>query len=1133
MKNTLKTSNGKKGGLFVGKSHAKGGIPAIVVDTGQPIEVEGGEAIINKEATKKYWKQLSSINQSAGNGNPIPPPTNLSDNPDEYKKGGKISKIAIMQGTKHELEHSDTIKSFTKADVSVKEIARKIAIDHLQENPNYYKILTKLKLATGGEIVCRSCSNSWFKNHKDVGMNVYECEKCGNNNHKFYKGGLTSDMSKSEIKAFYASPEGKKLDAETHAEWKRLVNMSKSELQAFYDSEEGKTAGLSKAKADELGISNGRTSARWILKMKDIPYTEWTFQMWVWAKKQISFIKRMSKNRGSLYEPNGKKTNKYLSLLIWGHDPEKYANGGKTHTTIKKFYRGDKVDEISSINDIAKATREFVKKKFPKTKWSITVDKFSGGQALRVYLISAPFNPIKDEQPWGEAIGGGKYLSVNQYSFEKSESYTDEAKKVLKSVRDFYNQYNYDNSDPMSDYTNVRFYETLGIGKYDKGFVQTEASKPSKPKPSLPDSGGNTTPKFTVGSTVKYETSKGIYEGEIQYAKYVVGRDTYIYGIKSSNEKVYAVWESKIMPKETPEAPSDSKEYSEQEIKDYSLFINEMGVVYNPKIDTYYLPKIQPNPEKKEIKVVLVALNKENENDILIDSKQGILDLVNYRSVSPLDVKDSKELLRIDVVWSENGDLQPQEFNSWEDFQSALENVKLPTDGTYDKTKIFILWKNGKLLVDRIDLSKFDYDPKSKNIGVYLSILDSAMYYSNFRNRLEEANWSDVQETPEIPLTYKVGDVFRINMTEQEPPNTERTFTIISIGKEKTQYRTDFLDKGTSRLSTRMNSRVLEDIAETWWIPFEGNVEEAETSENDAVKELDLELETINDLRKLDLFDFPLQNETRFEINDLLNTREVFMESEKFNILNSINDYFTRATEPINIDTTDKNIVLETTKSKAFKDWFGDWQNESFPSSKVINFTPEEGAFVPQIVYHGTWAKAHYSRFKTNKFPIIYFATNRKYAEWFANLGSGIIYECFLNVRFPLDFRPLGLLDVSWNELTEFFKMNYGLDLPESNVTSKMKVWAWIRMDGQNDMKLINFIRNSGFDGMMHIENNPQQLDAFGNEETTTAIMIFNADQAKLVKYAGSTTGFSDIMFLEKGGKIEDDLLSEIKKLRK
>lgn len=806
------------------------------------------------------------------------------------------------------------------------------------------------------------------------------------------------------------------------------------------------------------------------------------------------------------------------------------------NSSIKKFWRGDKVDELNSINDIAKATREFVKKKFPKTKWSITVDKFSGGQALNVYLMSAPFSPINNAEPWGDAQGGGKYLSTNQFSFESSDSYTDEAKKVLKAVREFYNQFNYDNSDPMTDYSNIRFYEHLGIGKWDKGFVQTESSKPSKPTPSKPDAEGNTVPKYAVGSKVKYETSKGIYEGVVEYSKFVKDRETYIYGVKSSNDKIYTIWESKLTAVDAPEAPSDSSEFTKQEVTDFALFISEMGVVYNPKTDTYYLPKVQSNAEKKEIKVNLTVLNKDAYGDFVIESKNGILDLVNYQSVSRLDIKDSKELLRIDVVWSENEGLQPQEFNSWTDFQSALEKVKIPTDGTYDKTKIFILWKNGKVLVDRIDLgtSRGDFDPKEKDLGTYLSLLDSAMYYSNFKNRLEEANWSDSQEIPTTDLPYKVGDVFRRNMETEIPPNTEIVYTILSIGKEKTQYRIDYLKKGTSRLSTKSNTKITDEI-KNWgfWIPYIGDIDEAETSENDAIKELDLELETINDLRKLDLLDFTLQNETRYEINDLLNTREVFMESEKFNILNSINDYFQRAVEPVNIDITDKNLVLETTKSKAFKDWFGDWQNENFPSSKVINFTPEEGAFVPQIVYHGTWAQAHYSRFKTNKFPIIYFATNRNYAEWFANLGSGIIYECFLNVRFPLDFRPLGLLDVSWSELTEFFKMNYGLELPKSNVTSKMKVWAWIRMDGQNDMKLINFIRNSGFDGMMHIENNPQQVDAFGNEETTTAIMIFNADQAKLVKYAGSTTGFSDIMFLEKGGTIENDLLTEIKKLRK
>jgi hypothetical protein len=67
-------SNGKKGGLTHGKSHDQGGVSAIITDTNTPVEIEGGEAIINKEATKKHWKVLSKINQSEGGGVPITKP---------------------------------------------------------------------------------------------------------------------------------------------------------------------------------------------------------------------------------------------------------------------------------------------------------------------------------------------------------------------------------------------------------------------------------------------------------------------------------------------------------------------------------------------------------------------------------------------------------------------------------------------------------------------------------------------------------------------------------------------------------------------------------------------------------------------------------------------------------------------------------------------------------------------------------------------------------------------------------------------------------------------------------------------------------------------------------------------------
>jgi hypothetical protein len=69
-----------KNGITEGKSHAEGGIPMVVKSTGQSIEMEGGEGVINKKnmaSTKKYNFQgkdmticevASMINSENGNG---------------------------------------------------------------------------------------------------------------------------------------------------------------------------------------------------------------------------------------------------------------------------------------------------------------------------------------------------------------------------------------------------------------------------------------------------------------------------------------------------------------------------------------------------------------------------------------------------------------------------------------------------------------------------------------------------------------------------------------------------------------------------------------------------------------------------------------------------------------------------------------------------------------------------------------------------------------------------------------------------------------------------------------------------------------------------------------------------------
>jgi GNAT superfamily N-acetyltransferase len=167
-------------------------------------------------------------------------------------------------------------------------------------------------------------------------INVMQSEKsCNvtNDSQEFKDGG--------EINKGY---EAKYDNDETYTKWKNLVNMSKSELEKFYNSVEGKEAGLSPEEAKSQGIDSGRESARWIMKMKDTPKSEWSSDMWRWAKKQISFISRMSGMKGDLYDDKGSKTRKHTSLLIWGHNPEKYNNGGNI-----KSYSEDKYDDNGNI----------------------------------------------------------------------------------------------------------------------------------------------------------------------------------------------------------------------------------------------------------------------------------------------------------------------------------------------------------------------------------------------------------------------------------------------------------------------------------------------------------------------------------------------------------------------------------------------------------------------------------------------------------------------------------------------------------------------------------------------------------------------------------------------------------------
>jgi hypothetical protein len=829
---------------------------------------------------------------------------------------------------------------------------------------------------------------------------------------------------------------------------------------------------------------------------------------------------------------------------------------GQTHKTIKerqKMGRGAKVDEISDIKDIAKAIREYVKKKYPKYKFSVNIDRFAGGQSLRVNWYEADFNPLVSEEAWGD-IKDGKTFSVNQYYFETSEKLTKKAIAVIKDVRDFYQQYNYDYSDSQSDYYNTRFYEDFKVGTWGKPFVQT-SGKPEKPKPNKPakpDFQGGEKPLFFDGEEVIFKTSKGDKEGVVEYSKFVASQNKFIYGVRTQAGTLLTIWESNIRsktidlpseptPEPTPDKFTPERLESLRNLED-GFPDSEIGskpLLKDKNGDYFYVIGVT---ETKADLVCATNIYKRilytpNNAEIIFDFE--ILDFIP---------NGSKKLKKIVVEWSESDDFNEGEtFTTWQEFQDKAQKIQL-IEG-YLKTKLFIIWENNRALIDRVDFgkSKGDFDPKRDFIGDYIANQTSAMYWSNFTSgkRKDEALWEDVEDLP-TEYNFKVGDVFIRNF-EGEIENPKITYTILSVGKEKSQYRIDYLDKQTQRLSTKSNDKISEEITTNWWIPYvESSQPETPTeiTENEALKELDEELILLNELRKKTgiLEDTEAQLEFREEINLLVDTRKIFSEEGTYKVEDLTKQYFKQTTENLSLSEqitelinseVGHEFVKNVTKTKDFKNWFGDWENKNYPSSKAIKIIDvEKNIRIPLVVYHGTKNPTHYSRFKNDKFPLIYFATNRKYAEWFASLGQGIIYECFLNVRFPISFTDLGLQDITWQELSEYANTNYGLILPKfPEKTERRKFWAWIRFDAETNFSLINAIKEAGFDGIIHIENNPQQLNEQGEEEITKAYMVFDPKKVKLVKFSSDVKTFTDIMFLKKGGRLS--LLEEIKNLKK
>jgi len=223
--------------------------------------------------------------------------------------------------------------------------------------------------------------------------------------------------------------------------------------------------------------------------------------------------------------------------------------------------------------------------------------------------------------------------------------------------------------------------------------------------------------------------------------------------------------------------------------------------------------------------------------------------------------------------------------------------------------------------------------------------------------------------------------------------------------------------------------------------------------------------------------------------------------------------------------------INELIRTPQFIEWFGDWElayqykdveGLKFDCSKVLNENYE-----PLIVWHGTGGE--FSYFKYDTFPASYFAVNKSYAKWFADLHNGdegYVLPFFLNVKNPLDLTHFGTREISSKDFFDYMYLQTGLDMegleinPIFAYSSFRPVETWVYL--RNNPKMLKKISELQiFDGIHFYETNP--MVSIGEDAHETEVWItFRPDQAKLADPSRGTILMASLksFILKRGGKI-------------
>lgn len=215
-------------------------------------------------------------------------------------------------------------------------------------------------------------------------------------------------------------------------------------------------------------------------------------------------------------------------------------------STRSEFYtqngwKGERYSSNLSTTQISKIIKTYCKEMYPTWKFSVTSEYFSGGSAISVSVMEAPyyiFNDgiIKKDTCW-DIDADEIHLQIHSFSDRNKNLFVESAYLVMQDVYDFMQSYNYDDSDSMIDYFCTNFYSHFNIGKWNKGFKVVEKTARIKAKKAETTPATTETAAQEQPETKQQDTSTEVTEYEFTITQDIDTRDqSIIYVTKCENK---------------------------------------------------------------------------------------------------------------------------------------------------------------------------------------------------------------------------------------------------------------------------------------------------------------------------------------------------------------------------------------------------------------------------------------------------------------------------------------------------------------------------------------------------------------------------------------------------------------------